>query len=187
MELMHNEVIRIAAGELKGLYRVVLDEPSIERVVAVRLDAAAEDARPKGGRRKKEKTKRPRRKAPAPLVGGLLWLPRGELESLDRDHHLLRAEIDLDPIFYLPTSVDGDEEVFESRKAVMKDFLSFQTLRDSILVHSGLGGLVKAVIQSATVSRALVYKLWSLLCRHGISETSLRPMRENCGDRKSVV
>jgi putative transposase len=181
MELMHNEVIRIAAGELKGLYRVVLDEPSIERVVAVRLDAAAEDARPKGGRRKKEKTKRPRRKAPAPLVGGLLWLPRGELESLDRDHHLLRAEIDLDPIFYLPTSVDGDEEVFESRKAVMKDFLSFQTLRDSILVHSGLGGLVKAVIQSATVSRALVYKLWSLLCRHGISETSLRPMRENCG------
>jgi hypothetical protein len=115
------------------------------------------------------------------LVGGLLWLPRGDLESLDRDHHLLRAEIDLDPIFYLPTSVDGDEEVFESRKAVMKDFLSFQTLRDSILVHSGLGGLVKAVIQSATVSRALVYKLWSLLCRHGISETSLRPMRENCG------
>lgn len=65
MELMHNEVIRIAAGELKGLYRVVLDEPSIERVVAVRLQADAEVARPKGGRKKKEKTRRPRKKAPA--------------------------------------------------------------------------------------------------------------------------
>ena len=130
MELMHNEVIRIAVGDLKGLYRVVLDEPLIERVVAVRLVAGAEDARPKGGRKKKETTKRPRKKAPAPLLGELLWLSRRELESLDRDHHLLRAEIDLDPIFYLPTSVDGGKDIFESRKAVMKDFLSFQTLRD---------------------------------------------------------
>jgi hypothetical protein len=106
MELMHNEVIRIAAGGLKGLYRVVLDEPSIERVAAVRLEGDAEGARPKGGRKKKEKTKRPRREgACSPLVGDLLWLSRRDLESLDRDHHLLRVEIDLDPIFYLPTSV----------------------------------------------------------------------------------
>lgn len=183
MELMHNEVIRIASGELKGLYRVVLDEPAIELVVAVRMDAEAEaeNVRPKGGRKKKEKTKKPRKKAPPPLVGELLWLSRRELESLDRDHHLLRVEIDLDPIFYLPNSVAADQDIFESRKAVMKDFLSFQTLRDSILVHSGLGGLVKAIVESATASRALVYKLWSLLCRHGISETSLRPMRQNCG------
>lgn len=181
MELMHNEVIRIAAGELKGLYRVVLDEPTIERVVAVRLETNAEVARSKGGRKKKEKTKRPRKKAPAPLVGELLWLSRRDLESLDREHHLLRVEIDLDPIFFLPTTVAADQDIFESRKAVMKDFLTFQTLRDSILVHSGLGGLVKAVVESATASKALVYKLWSLLCRHGFSETSLRPMRENCG------
>lgn len=183
MELMHNEVIRIAAGELKGLYRVVLDAPSIERVVAVRLEADAESARPKRGRKKKEKTKRPRKKAPRPLVGELLWLSRRELEALDREHHLLRVEIDLDPIFYLPLSEDGAKDIFESRKEVMKGFLSFETLSHSILVHSGLGGLVRAIVESdtATASRALVYKLWSLLCRHGISETSLRPMRENCG------
>jgi putative transposase len=181
MELMHNEVIRIAAGELKGLYRVVLDEPSIERVVAVRLEADGEVTRSQDGRKKKEKTKLPRKKAPAPLVGELLWLSRRELESLDREHHLLRVEIDLDPIFYLPTTVAADRDIFESRKAVMKDFLNLQTLRDSILVHLGLGGLVKAVVESAMASRALAYKLWSLLCRHGFSETSLRPMREKCG------
>jgi len=181
MELMHNEVIRIAAGDLKGLYRVVLDEPSIERVVAARMESEVERGRPKGGRKKKEKTKTARKKAPPRLVGELVWLSRPDLESLDRDHHLLRVDIDLDPVFYLPTSAAADQDIFESRKKVMKDFLSVQTLRDSILVHSGLSGLVKAVVESSTASRGLVYKLWSLLCRHGISETSLRPMRENCG------
>lgn len=181
MELMHNQVIRIAAGDLMGLYRVVLDEPSIDRVIAVRLDAAAETVPPKGGRKKKENTKKPRKKAPLPLVGELLWLSRRELESLDREHHLLRVEIDLDSIFYLPHSVNANLAIYERRKEVMKDFLSFQTLRDSILLHAGLGGLVKTAVESGKASRALVYKLWSLLCRYGISETSLRPMREKCG------
>lgn len=181
MELMHNEVIRIAAGELEGLYRVVLDEPNIERVVAVRLEGNSEVAKSRGGRRKREKSARPRKKAPPPLVGELLWLSRRQLEALDREHHLLRINIDLDPIFFLPITVTADKDIFESRKVVMKDFLTFQTLRDSILVHSGLGGLVKDVVESTKASRALVYKLWSLLCRHGFSETSLRPMRVNCG------
>ncbi len=181
MELMHNQVIRIAAGDLMGLYRVVLDEPSIERVIAVRLDAAAETVPPKGGRKKTENTKRPRKKPPLPLVGELLWLSRRELESLDREHHLLRVEIDLDSIFYLPHSVNANLAIYERRKEVMKEFLSFQALRDSILVHSGLGGLVKTAVESGKASRALVYKLWSLLCRYGLSETSLRPMCEKCG------
>lgn len=181
MELMHNQVIRIAAGDLMGLYRVVLDEPSIERVIAVRLDAVAESVPSKGGRKKKENTKKPRKKAPPPLVGELLWLSRSELESLDREHHLLKVEIDLDSIFYQPSSVDANLTIYEFRKEVMKDFLSFQALRDSILVHSGLGGLVKTAVESGKASRALVYKLWSLLCRYGIGETSLRPMREKCG------
>ena len=181
MEVMHNEVIRIAAGELKGLYRVVLNEPSIQRVVAVRIDADAESVRHKGGRKRKEMTKRPRKKAPPPLIGDLLWLPIHELESLDREHHLIRVQIDLDSIFYLPAVGEANRDIFEARKAVMKDFLSFHTLRDSILVHFGLGGLVKSIVEAPLASRALVYKLWSLLCRHGFSETSLRPMRENCG------
>lgn len=181
MELMHNAVIRIAAGDLMGLYRVVLDEPCIERVIAVRLDAGGESVPSRGGRKKKENTKKPRKKAPLPLVGELLWLSRRELESLDREHHLLKVEIDLDSIFYQPNSVNANLAIYERRKEVMKDFLSFQALRDSILVHSGLGGLVKAAVGSGKASRALVYKLWSLLCRYGISETSLRPMREKCG------
>lgn len=181
MELMHNEVISITAGELKGLYRVILDEPSIERVVAVRLDADAEGAQSKGGRKKIERTKSPRKKPTLPLIGELIWLSRKELEFLNLDHKILRVEIDLDQIFYLPLSKASDRNIFESRKAVMKDFLYFETLRESILVHAGLGGLVKAVVDLGKGSRGLVYKLWSLLCRHGISETSLRPMRENCG------
>ena len=77
-------------------------------------------------------------RAPRRRWSGSGWLSRHELESLDRDNHLLRADIDLDPIFYLPCRTDADRDIFESRKAVMKDFLSFQTLRESILVHSGL-------------------------------------------------
>jgi putative transposase len=180
MELMHNEVIRIAAGELKGIYRVVLDEPTIESVVVVRLDADAQVERRTVGRKKNEKTKRPRKKAPAPLVGELLWLSRRELEALNREHNLLRAEIDLDPFFYLPVSA-VDKDIFETRKAVMKDFLNFLNLRDSILGHHGLGSLVKAAVESAQASRAQVYKLWSLLCRNGFTEVSLKPMRERCG------
>lgn len=181
MELMHNEVFRVAAGDLKGLYRVVLDEPLIDRVVAVRLDPDADLAPRKGGRKKLKLTKKKRKKAPPSLVGDLLWLVRSDLAELDKDHHLLKVEIDLDPIFFLPLNRTNDQELFKSRKAVMKGFLSFDSLRESILVHSGLSGLVKAVVTAGVASKSLVYKLWSLMCRHGISEKSLRPLRENCG------
>ena len=159
MELMHNDVIRIAAGELKGLYRVVLDEPAIERVVAVRMDSDAEVVRPKGGRKKTERTKNLRRKAPLPLIGELLWLSRGELESLDRQHHLLRVEIELDPVFFLPITSDADRDNFVTRKTVMMDFLSLSKLREGILVHRDLGGLVNTIVESGNASRSLVYKL----------------------------
>ena len=181
MELMHNEVIRVVAGELAGLYRVVLDEMKIKRVVAVRLDTDVERAAPKRGRRKLAKPKNPRKKAPSPLIGELLWLPRYDLEALEREHNLLRVAIDLDPLFYLPIQATAGTDIFASRKAVMKGFLSLDNLRDGILVNAGLGGLVKAAVESSGASKPLVYKLWSLLCRFGISESSLRPMRERCG------
>jgi putative transposase len=180
MELMHNEVFRVAAGDLKGLYRVILDEPLIDRVIAVRLDLDAAVAPKKGGRKKLEKTKRKRKKAPPPLLGDLLWLIRSDLVELDRTHHLLKVDIDLDPMFYLPLN-GANDDIFKSRKAVMGEFLSFDTLRESILVHNGLSGLVNAVVTAAVASKALVYKLWSLMCRHGVSESSLRPVRQNCG------
>lgn len=180
MDLMHNQVIRVAAGELKGLYRVVMDESDMKSIIAVRLDADGEE-RSKSGRKKKATTKRPRKKSPARLVGALLWLPRAELEEADRGHHLLRVEAELDSIFFLPTSSLADQKIFETRKEVMKDFLIYQTLRESILQHAGLGGLVKSTVASTKVSRSLIYKLWSQLCRYGFSEMSLRPMRDKCG------
>lgn len=181
MDLMHNEVIRVAAGDLQGTYRVVLDEPAIQKVVVVRLDRAAGTVRRKVGRRRKEVTKTPRKKAPAPLVGDLLWFDRSELEALDANHHLIKAQIEPDPIFFNPVLSQRDQRTLETRKAAMEEFLSLHRLRDGILVHSGLGGLVASACERASVSRGLVYKLWSLLCHHGITETSLRPMRERCG------
>lgn len=181
MDLMHNEVIRIAAGDRQGTYRVILDEPAIQRVVVVRLDLAADKAKRKVGRKRKPLSKTPRKRAPAPLVGDLLWLDRGELEALDIGHHLVKAQIEPDPILFRPVASERDRRTFEIRKTAMKDFLSLSRLRDGILVHSGLGGLVTSAQKNADVSRGLIYKLWSLLCRYGISESSLRPMRERCG------
>lgn len=181
MDLIHNEVIRIAASDLQGTYRVVLDEPAIQKVVAVRLDPTDEAAKRKGGRKRKEPRKSPRKTRSAPLVGDLLWLDRMELEALDANHHLVKASIEPDPLFFRPVLSQQDQRIFETRKAAMAEFLSLHRLRDGILVHSGLGGLVASACKRTNVSRGLIYKLWSLLCHHGITETSLRPMRERCG------
>ena len=44
-----------------------------------------------------------------------------------------------------------------------------------------MGGLVREAMAGSSVSRAYVYKQWSTLCRHGLSNISLRPRRDRCG------
>lgn len=181
MELMHNEVVLIAAGYLKGTYRVVLDEPRANQVIVVRLDPTQDDSRSRGGRKKKAVTLKPRKKAPEPLIGKLWWLNRKELEQLELEHQLLRIEIELDAGFFLPIESESDKSIFASRCKAARVFLNLERLREGILPHGGLGGLVKAAALESGLGETAVYKVWSLLCRYGFSETSLRPMRYKCG------
>lgn len=38
MELIHNALIRITEPQHAGMYRVILDEPALDRTAVVRLD-----------------------------------------------------------------------------------------------------------------------------------------------------
>jgi hypothetical protein len=206
----HNEVFRIAEGDLKGTYRVVLNELAINTVIAVRLDPDPAQAAKKGGRKKRtdvEKAnpvrassgsaqipggddeepgaesgeKKHAKKPPLPLLGELLWLDRGKLLQLKNDGHLFSVAIEPDGTWLLPIASEKASELFDSRKSCMKGFLCFDSLRESILLHRSLSGLVKGAMKETGASRALVYKLWSRLCRYGFREGSLRPMFDACG------
>ncbi len=179
MDLAHNSVFRILDGESAGLYRVVLDGRQQGCMVIVRLDATIPSNQERRGRKQLAVTKNTRRKAPAPLVGQLLWKGIDELDKLDAAKHLLKIEIETETFKSSPT----DEKQFEFRCEVMKGFLDFDNLKEKILLNKGLCGLVDEAVKNSNASRPLVYKLFSLLCRFGFYESSLRPRRDRCGGK----
>lgn len=186
MDLMHNMVIRILGDEndadsLDGIYRVILDEPTINKAIVVRIDEPASQKSRRGGRKLATVINRKRKKNPPPLVGNLLWLNRELLADLHRNSRLQRVEVDREGIYRSPILSPDDQAIFSRRCTAMAPFLTFSNLRQSILVHEGLGDLVREAMSLGDVSRSYVYKQWSTLCRHGISEISLRPRRDRCG------
>lgn len=181
--LMHNQVIRLPTGPLAGIYRIVLDEPSRDRTAAVRIAdgvvASKGDSSSKGHG---IANKQPQRRRPPPLVGKLIWFDRRDLVALEQASDLIRVEVEPEAIYLAPlTGSPKAKALFERRKQAMADFLDFDCLTEGILVHDGLGGLVREAMRRASVSRHFVYNCWSLLCRFGISEFSLRPRLDRCG------
>lgn len=181
MELMHNEVVHITSGDLEGVYRIVLDEPQMGVVAVVRLDPDKDATPSKGGRKRLLSTKRPRKKAPPALVGNLVWLDRQQVERMDAAGQVVKAHIDLPGDFYKPLKNARSNELFEKHKTIMAKFFDFDLLRDSLLVHQGLGGIVAATVKDMGASRSTVYKLWSAMAQAGITRMSLRPRWSNCG------
>lgn len=177
MDLIHNSVFRILDGNDAGLYRVVLHEVQLGFLVIVRLDAVTPLNQTRRGRRKLAETKRKRKKAPAPLVGQLIWKNSTEIKKLDDANHLLKIEIETENF----KQSEADAELYKLRGSVMQGFLNFDNLREKILVDKGLGGLVKEAVSTSGKSSALVYKLFSHLCRFGFAESSLHPRRDRCG------
>lgn len=179
MDLAHNSVFRVLDGDSAGLYRVVLDGMQQGCMVIVRLDATFPPDQKRRGRKKLTITKNTRKKAPAPLVGQLIWKDINELKKLDAAKHLLKIEVETETFKSSP----ADEKLYELRVEVMKGFLDFDTLRESILLNKGLGGLVDEAVKNSNSSRPLVYKLFSLLCRFGFYKSSLRPRHDRCGGK----
>lgn len=186
MDLMHNQVIRILSDandtdSLEGMYRVILDEPTINKTVVVRIDVSGTKKARRGGRKLAAVTMRKRKKSPPPLIGDLLWLDRELLADLHRNSRLQPIEVDREAIYRLPILSPGDQALYSKRCTAMAPFLTFSNLRQSILIHEGLGNLAREAMSIGDVSRSYVYKQWSILCRNGITEISLRPRRDRCG------
>lgn len=163
-----------------GLYRVILNDLHLPQVVMALVRTDAGERKGRGGRPRKpdRELKRPRKKPAANLIGNLLWVPRQSLEQIDSQHHLIAVEQDR------PTAPDLSEcgkAEFELRCTAMSEFLKLHSLQESILIHEGLGGLVKEAMERTGRSRSFVYRQWSSLCRWGITERSLWPQRHRCG------
>jgi putative transposase len=186
MELMSNQVFRLlkdssTSAYPAGIYRVVFDEQAINKTVCVCIQLTDAEKVIQGGRRKKTTTKNPRKKAPAALVGKLLWMERDYLERLESEKLLVAVEIEREPIYFIPIGSQKDKKIFADRCQAMAGFLDLIHMKESILVHGGLGGLVRDAMTKAKVSRSIVYKQWSVLCMLGINEISLLPRHDRCG------
>lgn len=187
MELIHNVTFRIlpelnpSTEYVPGIYRVILDEPKLNKIISVIIQPDGEPKPKTRGRKKQTKTKNKRKKAPPKLIGELLWMDRDVLLKLQKDGRLKTIAIERSRIRVEKDLGEKDQEDFKRRKEVMKVFFDFLALRDGILLDHGISGLVKQVQQETGASRALIYKCWSLLCRWGISEKSLMPQRFKCG------
>lgn len=177
MDLIHNTAFRILGGQDAGIYRVVLDEIQIGKTAVVRLDPPEELRKAKGGRKQLAQTKNKRKKAPPPMLGETLWLDRNELNALKEGEEITAIVIEQDNY----KLSEADEAVFAYRKTTMAAFFDFDHFREMLLIHNGIGGLVNEVVASGC-SEAFVRKNYSLLCRYGFTESSLRPTRSiKCG------
>ena len=176
-QLSHNTVFKITTGKCEGLYRVILDEVRTERTVLVRIDYAPKPAKDN------TKTGQPSKKKSLPLIGTLIWIDRNELESLYEEQQLLHVNIEPAPILLTPQGDGRAGQLFELRKTVMAPFLEFDRLRNCILAHHSIGPLVVETVTIHSVGRTFVYGCFSLLCRYGVTETSLRVRFDRCGAR----
>ncbi len=186
MELMSNQVFRLlhdtdSGVYPAGIYRVIFDEAAINKTVCVCIQLADAERAPRGGRKKQRKTKHTRKKAPASLIGDLIWMERDYLEQLQAKKLLITVEIEREPIYFVPIESPKNQEIFLQRCRAMAGFLDFEKMKESILVHEGVGGLVREAMANAGVCRTHVYKQWSTLCLLGISKISLLPRSDRCG------
>ncbi len=187
MNLIHNMVCRILDEAHEGIYRVILDEPEIERTILVRLDQPDIRSPSHGGRPRSESTKRPRPKPPLAHIGRLHWFDRSELMQFEQQSMLVVVRVEPEATLLTRSYLEDSEteqrqfDKFQKRLQIMEEFLTFDSLRDGILIDHGLGGLVRRAMKAHGAGRSQVYKLFSLLCRHGFSELSLHPRYDNCG------
>jgi putative transposase len=175
--LIHNQMVRISSGAWEGMYRVVVDAPRMNKTILVKLTEQTSSAQKTTGRKKMAVTKSPRKKAPLPLIGDMIWAEHAELNYLEKEGLLLIVDVEREQ-FKLSQS---DHGLYLRRTEVMSDFLDFDKLSTAILDDGGVGGLVNAAVAASGASRSLLYKLWSLLCRFGFSAGSLKPRRDRCG------
>jgi putative transposase len=186
MDLIHNQTFRLLEAGLggaypAGIYRVIFDEAALDKVVCVCLESSSACRARPGGRIKSSRTKKVRRKPPAKLIGEILWLDRPALQRALDERTAIPIEILHEAIYFPNLEPPKDQELYARRCKTMRPFLDFEKLKEGILVNQGLAGLVREAMITTGACRSYVYKLWSILCRLGISRLSLLPRRDRCG------
>lgn len=189
MDLISNQTFKLLSGGAQelypaGFYRVIFDDPCTGKTICVCIERMEPVKLPRKGRPKLQTTKSPRKKSAARLIGELIWMDRDALEKLSDKNFLLSIEIQREAVYYQPLASEKDQALFNHRRRVMAPFLDVEKLKEGILMHHGLAGLVREAMSVTGVCRSFVYRQWSTLCRLGISEQSLRPRRDRCGAPK---
>lgn len=186
MDLMHNQTFRLLESGLDGaypagIYRVIFNDHAQETVVCVCQRPDNLHLVPKTGRKRLGQTKSIRRKSPAKLNGEILWLDSKHLQLAIDKRTAIPIEILYEAIYFPNLEPPKDQELYQRRCETMRSFLDFEKLKEGIIVSHGIAGLVREAMANEGVSRAYVYKLWSILCRMGFSKISLLPRRDRCG------
>ncbi|NRR32191.1 DDE-type integrase/transposase/recombinase [Oxalobacteraceae bacterium] len=172
--LIHNQTFRILEGDLSGIYRVILAEVPAGCTIVALIEKFTD---PECVSARTLEDIAGKKKAASPLCGKLLWLKTDALAQLAQQSTL--HIIDLERENFMDSLTDLER--YEKRKKIMASFLHFDSLRASIRSHGSIGRLVTNAVTEHGISRTLVYKCWSLLCRYGFSEESLRSRLDRCG------
>lgn len=178
-ELMHNGVIRLDSSEpLCGTFRIIVLSRAKDRCALARIQASAKVIRRNhGGRRRSEQTKRPRKKAPFPLVGNLVWETVTQLDKLRDTGRLVHVELLNDAHYHDFVAVGGDKryqrEAHRTRCVAMHSFLDIEHLQTELLKTRSLARMVEVAAVESGLAKCTIYKYFSLLCRYGFEESSL--------------
>jgi len=188
MHLMHNQAFKLTTETLglpEGIFRVVADDPIADVTYCVQITQESPRKKVQGGRPRIEdlKLKRKKRIPQKALVGALYAIRRKDLIDLCESRELISISLELPGLYYTTIDQPSAQSAFDKRCRVMAQFLDSEKLKESILIHGNLGTLVRETTQQHKVSRSYVYKLWSLLCTFGLSQTSLRIRWDKCGAR----
>jgi hypothetical protein len=188
MDLMPNQTFRVIQhpkGDpslLPGIYRAILVEISILKVIAVCIvpEHPSNEPTSRGGRKRKDDNalQTTRKKPPQPLIGNLHWFDMNALQCAFSEHTAMPIELERMPA---TNHSESANRLHTQRVEFMSEFLDFDCLRDSMLRHQGIGDLAKRAIAQHGVSRAFLYKQWSNLCRWGLHAKSLIPLLHRCG------
>ena len=184
MHLMHNQLYRLTMdtyGLSAGIYRVVIDDSIADAVYCVLISPATPPTKIRGGRPKIETLKRQKRFPKPPLVGTLHQVGRQDFLDLIESHELIALTLDLPGLYYQKIEHPSAVSAFETRCQIMEQFLDHEKLKEGLLVHGSLSGLVQEAVTKHQVSRSHVYRLWSILCMFGLTRTSLRVRWDKCG------
>lgn len=176
MSLTVNSVIRITDGIHDGVYRIIAIPAGFDAVFLYRLLSlrgsdpviSPEESKQHLAASRSEKIF----EMPARVASILVDSHQLEHVSLVSHPKYLRDE---------STLTVREREIYAARREAAKLFLDHQLVCNALLSRRGLGKLIAQIRETSHISRATCYRMWHLLCTHGLNLSSLNPRLDRCG------